>query len=132
MFSTCKHFTLLSPLHFSLISAAIVMLRVLRRLTRPTSSPTGRNISKYNVLNNGKAAASRLVNIGYQTHDMSSTSTLQLCTLNNYHTVGTKSSSLLPLNSDCFDVPTTSICHRSFSSADAETLNQVRESHLNT
>ena len=91
------------------------MLRVLRHLTRPASSLTGRNISSFNVLNNGKslcrAAASRPVANRYQTHDMCS--------------------SLLPLNENGFELPTSSICNRAFSSADAETLNQVRESHLN-
>ena len=92
------------------------MLRVLRHLTRPASSSlTGRNISSFNVLNNGKslcrAAASRPVANRYQTHDMCS--------------------SLLPLNDNGFELPTSSICNRAFSSADAETLNQVRESHLN-
>ena len=111
------------------------MLRVLLRLTRPASSPTGGNvssISSFNTLINGKrCAASRLVDIGYQTYD-TSTRTLQICTLNNNsHAVGTRSSSsLLPLNSDCLELPTTSICRRAFSSADGD-LNQVRESHLN-
>ena len=87
------------------------MLRVLRHLK------TGRNISSFNVLNNDKslcrAAASRPVANRYQTHDMCS--------------------SLLPLtlNDNGFELPTSSICNRAFSSADAETLNQVRESHLN-
>jgi len=108
------------------------MLRVLRHLTRPASSLTRRNISSFIVLNNGKslrrAAASRLVDIGYQTqtNDMSSSTSIpQLCGLNNYHAVGTRSRSILPLNNDCFELSTTSICHRVFSSADAD-LNQVR------
>ena len=112
------------------------MLRVLRRLTRPTSSPTGGNVvsvSSYNTLNNSKslcrAAASRLVDFGYQTHnDMSSTGTLQLCRLNNHHAVGTRSSSLLHTSNALELQPTT--IYRTLSSEDAD-LNQVRESHLN-
>jgi len=105
------------------------MLRVLRRLTRPTSSPTGGNVPSISSFNT-RGAASRLVEIGNQTHDMSSTSNFQLCRVNNYHSVGTRSSSLFPLNSIGLELPTNSICHRAFSSEDGD-RNQVRLSHLN-